>query len=303
LNFCGRLVFLYAMFATSRNFVIAETIRIVRQSDFENQEFKLNGLKIELEIMMESDKNFLMPLINAKPDVKDPYCHVGCVIRNATNTLKEKDKWRFQETKITALDPDSGLNVFMTKDEKVFLCKYLAQLEIPCNFKQDKDYSDDICTKCYQKNNVCVPPTDKQKDTAEGITKWTEYSKDEDGICLACPQEEYDCRDCIKDLEWKGTSSACSTSNTCPSEKRTTMIECGDSGKTDTCKPCGQDGKCHGKGDPDGITSVMRDVTIEGFGLQCVTSFKRLCTSCKYDRTLACMTGKGIKKGKCKKHW
>ena len=102
LDFCGRLMFLYVTLATARNYVLAETIRVVRQSDFDNQEYKLNGLESELSLMMKSDKDFLAPLINSNSSIEDPYCHVGCAIRGAENILEEKNKWKFQDYKVTA---------------------------------------------------------------------------------------------------------------------------------------------------------------------------------------------------------
>ena len=95
-------MFLYVTLATARNYVLAETIRVVRQSDFDNQEYKLNGLESELSLMMQSDKDFLAPLINSNSSIEDPYCHVGCAIRGAENILEEKNKWKFQDYKVTA---------------------------------------------------------------------------------------------------------------------------------------------------------------------------------------------------------
>ena len=102
LDFCGRLMFLYVTLATARNYVLAETIRVVRQSDFDNQEYKLNGLESELRLMMQSDKDFLAPLINSNSSIEDPYCHVGCAINGAENLLEVENKWKFQDYKVTA---------------------------------------------------------------------------------------------------------------------------------------------------------------------------------------------------------
>ena len=184
----------------------------------------------------------------------------------------------------------------MANDRKDFMCKYLAQLELPCKFDQKEAYSNEICTKCYQKNVFCIPPTNRQQDRKEKVTKWIDYTKI-DGICLECPKEQYECHDC--EHKWFGTSGGvcngeCTDSN---GEKPYEMAECSNE---DSCSSL----------DNLQITwteAYKENLKLHPFGAQCTTGIpvgtKKLCSSCKKDHQVACLKGGGLKRDECLTHW
>ena len=172
----------------------------------------------------------------------------------------------------------------MAKDRKDFMCKYLAQLELPCKFDQKEAYSNEICTKCYQKNVFCKPPTNRQQDRNKKVTKWTEYLKNSDEICLKCPQEEYECHDCA--FKWFGKGP----------------VDC--NGKCDTEHPnlitkCKHDIGCDSLDNLE-ITQTeafRQNNKINRFGFACTSGTKALCSSCEKKHQVACLKGVGLKKG------
>ena len=179
-----------------------------------------------------------------------------------------------------------GSSDFMADNRKDFMCKYLAQLELPCKFDQKEAYSNEICTKCYQKNKFCIPPTNRVQDRKEKVTKWIDYEKNSDGICLECPKEQYECHDC--QMEWFGTASECHLyTNDCEDATE----------KPHELARCKNDQGC------DSLKKIPSSSQIPKFGVQCVSGTKALCSSCTKEHQLACLRGGGLKKDQCKKHW
>jgi len=285
LDFCGRLIFLYTTLAISRNYVLADTIALIRRSEFPNQEYKLNGLLAELEVMMQGDKEFLKPLVNANSSVEDPFCHVTCALQGIENKLQENNKWIWQnnDQKFTAS------NMTLTDEHKDFMCKYFAQLNLPCKLPETT-YNKDECTKCYQKDVVCTQTTNILKADSKTKRKWTEYKKNEDGICEQCPQEEWIC-DC--EMKWEGTSPSCCL------DLLSNSYNCKCSGDTPhTLALCRNDAGCSAL-DPYPSMSPVK------FGVQCTTGRKVLCSSCTEEHAKACGPGTNANKqikNACIKH-
>jgi hypothetical protein len=189
----------------------------------------------------------------------------------------------------------------MANDRKDFMCKYLAQLELPCKFDQKEAYSNEICTKCYQKNVFCIPPTNRKQDRVEKVTKWIDYEKNTEGICLECPKEEYECHDCA--FRWFGKGpSGCD--GKCDKEHPHLI--------TDKCK---NDDGCDSLDNLE-ITQTKayrENIKIHKFGFHCTTPLvgtsgtKALCSSCEKDHQVACIKGGGLKSGggldQCKIHF
>ena len=177
----------------------------------------------------------------------------------------------------------------MAKDRKDFMCKYLAQLELPCKFDQKEAYSNEICTKCYQKNVFCIPPTNRKQDRVEKVTKWIEYTKNPDGICLECEKKEYECHDCA--FKWFGTGGV-GCNGKCDKEHPNLMVK------------CKNDKGCDIFDDMEiGQEDAYRKNPNHKFGVQCAGGKKALCSSCKKEHQVACIKGGGLKRDGCLKHW